>query len=125
MRFGIVGGTSGLIQLCMLILLKSLGLSSVLAYDLGLCVSLQFNFAMNTFLVWGDRPIGNDRVRAFLKRWVTFHIVTAPAILLNSGIFTVAQYFMPDFIAAIVAILGSTLVKFFSLDRLAFKAEGA
>jgi putative flippase GtrA len=63
-RFGVVGGASGLVQLVMLQIFKSAGLSAVPAYALGLIVSLQFNFGLNTVLVWGDRPVGVDRWRA-------------------------------------------------------------
>ena len=114
-----------MVQLAMLQLLKAAGLHAVLAYALGLVVLLQFNFALNTLLVWGDRPVGTDRWRATFKRWAAFHVCIALAVALNFGIFVFARGYMPDAIAAIVAILGSTLIKFFSLDRLAFKAEAA
>ncbi len=124
-RFGVVGGATGLIQLLMLIVLKANGIGAAVAYAIGLVISCQFNFALNTFLVWGDRPVVSNWLRSTFRRWVAYHISIALSIALNYGIFLVARGYMGDIIATLVAIGGSTLVKFVSLDRLAFKAEAA
>ena len=125
LRFGVVGGTTGLVQLAMLQALKAVGFAAVPAYALGLLVSCQFNFTLNSFLVWGDRPLGSDRLRALARRWSAYHACIALAVALNFGVFVVARAYLPDIAAAVVAICASTLVKFFSLDRLAFKDETA
>jgi putative flippase GtrA len=122
-RFAVVGGATAVVQLGMLVALKSVGVGSVGAYALGLIVSCQFNFVLNILLVWQDRPVSGHPVRALAKRWTAYHSCTAVAVGLNFGIFALAQLWLPDLAAGVVAIAGSTLVKFFSLDRLAFKAE--
>ena len=123
LRFGVVGGTTGLVQLAMLQALKSVGIAAVPAYALGLLVSCQVNFTLNTFLVWGDRPIGSNRLRALARRWAAYHACIALAVALNFGVFVLAREYVHDIAAAVIAIGASTLVKFFLLDRLAFKDE--
>jgi putative flippase GtrA len=123
LRFAVVGGTTGLLQLGMLQALKAAGIAAVPAYALGLLVSCQVNFTLNTFLVWNDRPMGSDRLRALVRRWTAYHACIAVAVALNFGVFVLVRAYVPDIAAAVIAILASTLVKFFSLDRLAFKDE--
>ena len=122
-RFGVVGGATALVQLAMLFALKSVGIGSVPAYALGLIVSCQFNFVCNLLLVWQDRPIAGSRLRGLAKRWTAYHGLVAFAVGLNFGIFALSQLWVPDLFAGILAIAGSTLIKFLSLDRYAFKAE--
>jgi putative flippase GtrA len=124
-RFGVVGGVSALIQLSLLELFKSAGLQSVPAYALGLAVSVQFNFLLNLTLVWGDRPVATRRAGSYVRRWLTFHACIALSLALNLGTFAIAQAFVPDLLAGILAIATSTLVKFVSLDRLTFRREVA
>jgi putative flippase GtrA len=119
----VVGAATALVQLAMLLSLKSVGFGSVPAYALGLLVSCQFNFGCNVCLVWQDRPIAGSRLRGLARRWTKYHGLVAFAVGLNFGIFSLTQLWVPDLAAAGIAIAGSTLIKFFALDRLAFKAE--
>jgi hypothetical protein len=43
------------------------------------------------------------------------------SLALNLVVFVVAQLFLPDVLAALVAVGASTAIKFVSLDRLAFR----
>lgn len=120
-RFGVMGGITFGVQIGLLMLLTQAGLPSMVAYTIGLVVAVQFNFLVNQFFVWDDRRIGVLFSRAMAERWLTFHGCIALSLVLNLGGFAVAHLFMPDLPAAIIGVGLSTLVKFFSLDRLAFK----
>jgi putative flippase GtrA len=121
-RFGFMGIVTFVIQIGLLALLTNAGLGSVPAYAIGLTVAVQFNFAVNQLFVWDDRPVSSLVSRAMVERWLTFHGCIALSLVLNFGAFVVAQLFIPDLAAAVLGVGASTLVKFLSLDRLAFKA---
>jgi len=119
-RFGVVGVVTFGVQLGGLFLLKQAGLPSIIAYALALAVSVQFNFIVNQLVVWGDRPLAMLS-REFAQRWVTFHGCIALSLVVNMGAFIVAQLFLPDMAAAVIGVGSSTALKFFSLDRVAFR----
>jgi putative flippase GtrA len=91
------------------------------AYAIALALSVQLNFAVNQLLVWHDRPVA---VAAFplARRWLAFHALIALSLVVNFVAFAVAQAFVPDLVAAMVAVVASTALKFVSLDRVAFRA---
>ena len=120
-RFGANGIATFFVQIGLLLLLKSAGLSGVVANAIGIAVAVQFNFLLSELFVWSDRRLVSVLGRDMAQRWLTFQSVIAFSLVLNFGAFLVAQVFIPDLPAAIVGIGASTLVKFLSLDRLAFK----
>lgn len=125
LRFGVVGAVTFGVQIGLLILLTTAGLASVIAYALSLAIAVQFNFAVNQTVVWADRPLTLLSWQ-FAERWLTFHGCIALSLVVNMAAFVVAQLFMPDILAAIVGVGASTVLKFLSLDRLAFRsAKGA
>jgi putative flippase GtrA len=124
-RFGVMGVVTFGVQIGLLMLLKDAGLGAILAYAVGLAAAVQFNFAVNQLFVWDDRPITVLWSRAAFERWVTFHGCIAFSLVLNFGAFVVARWFMGDLPAAVVGVGVSTVVKFFSLDRLAFPEDAA
>jgi putative flippase GtrA len=122
-RFGVAGIITFGVQLGGLFLLKRAGLPSVIAYALALAISVQFNFIVNQIMVWGDRPLAMLS-KEFAQRWATFHGCIALSLVVNMAAFVVAQLFMPDIFAAIIGVSSSTALKFFSLDRVAFRPAG-
>jgi putative flippase GtrA len=120
-RFGAVGAATFAVQLGLLFLFKEAGLGSLIAYALGLFVAVQFNFVVSQAFVWGDRRTELMLGRDLMQRWLTFHGCIALSLVINFGAFAIAQVFMPDFPAALIGISTSTLIKFLSLDRLAFR----
>lgn len=124
-RFGVMGGITFAVQIGMLVLLKEAGLGAVLAYAIGLATAVQFNFLVNQAFVWDDRPISVLWSRATAERWATFHGCIAFSLVLNFGAFVVARLFVPDLAAAVFGVGVSTLIKFLSLDRLAFRPGAA
>ena len=119
-RFGAVGLVTFGVQIGCFFLLKQTFLPSLVAYAIGLAISVQFNFIVNQLLVWGDRPV-TLLTRQFAERWATFHACIAFSLVVNMGAFVVAQLFLPDIFAALVGVGSSTAIKFLSLDRLAFR----
>ena len=120
-RFGANGIATFFVQIGILLLLKSFGFSGVVANAIGITVAVQFNFLLSEFFVWSDRRLMTVLGRQMAQRWLTFQSVIALSLVLNFGAFLIAQFFMPDLPAALVGIVASTMVKFMSLDRLAFK----
>jgi putative flippase GtrA len=120
LRFGVVGAVTFGVQLGMLFAFKEAGFGSVIAYALALAVSVQFNFVVNQFVVWHDRPLAMLS-RQGAERWVTFHGCIALSLVVNFLAFVVAQMFMADILAALIGVGFSTALKFLSLDRLAFR----
>jgi len=120
-RFGAVGAVTFAVQIASLLALKEAGLGSLVAYALALFISVQFNFVVNQALVWGDRKLAAWRLAAVAERWLTFHACIGVSLVINFAGFAVAQAFVPDLAAAVFGVGVSTLVKFLSLDRLAFR----
>jgi putative flippase GtrA len=122
-RFGIVGAVTFGVQIVLLELFTRAGLGSLVAYVVALAISVQFNFIVNQFLVWHDRPM--SRVpRRLLHRWATFHGAIALSLVINVVAFALAEPFVPDIAAAVVGLAASTIIKFLSLDRLVFRSAG-
>lgn len=120
LRFGVVGAITFALQIGWLTLLTNVGLGSVVAYALALALAVQFNFIVSQLLVWHDRPMSLT-VGRVAHRWATFHAFIAVSLIINFAAFVIAQPFMPDIAAALVALAASTVIKFLSLDRLVFR----
>jgi putative flippase GtrA len=119
-RFGIGGIVTFGIQMGFFAGLQTAGLAAVLANAIALAIAVQFNFAGNQFLVWADLPV-KLLSRALAERWVTFHGCIALSLVINFGVFVVAQLFLPALVAVLIGIACSTAIKFVSLDRFAFR----
>ena len=117
-----VGAVTFGLQLALLSVFTSLGIRSVVAYALALGVAVQFNFVLSQLLVWHDRP-ASMKVRRVVHRWATFHAYICVSLVVNLIAFVLAQPFMSDIAAAVVALAASTLIKFVSLDRLVFRTS--
>jgi putative flippase GtrA len=119
----VVGAVTFGVQAVLLTLFINAGLDSLVAYVIALAVSVQFNFVVNQFLVWHDRP-ASRAPRRFLHRWATFHGAIALSLVINVVAFALAEPFMPALAAAAVGLAASTIIKFLSLDRLVFRSTG-
>jgi putative flippase GtrA len=122
-RFGVNGIATFVVQIGLLLLLKSGGASGVVANAIGIAVAVQFNFLVSELFVWSDRRLMTILGREMAQRWLTFMGCIGLSLVLNFGAFLVAQLVLPDLPAAIVGIGASTAVKFLSLDRLAFREQ--
>lgn len=107
-------------QVALLKLFELPGLVPVAAYALALAVAVQFNFVVSQLLVWHDRPVGLTARRVF-DRWVSFHAWIAFSLVVNLATFAIAQLFVSDIFATVLAVATSTVIKFVLLDRLTFR----
>ena len=123
LRFALVGAITFGLQLVLLTVFTSLGIRSVVAYAFSLGLAVQFNFVFSQLLVWHDRP-KSMKVGRVAHRWATFHAYIAVSLIVNFVAFVLAQPFMSDLAAAVVALAASTVIKFLSLDRLVFRTSG-
>lgn len=123
LRFGLVGAITFALQILLLTAFTSSGIGSVAAYAFALGLAVQFNFVFSQLLVWHDRPTSLKLGRV-AHRWATFHAYIAVSLIVNFAAFVLAQPFMPDVAAALVALAASTVIKFVSLDRLVFRTSG-
>ena len=121
LRFGFVGAVTFVVNVSLLYLFKGAGLPSVPAYAVALAIAVQFNFACSQLWVWSDRPVSSLWGREMAQRWVAYHGCIGVSLVINFVAFTLAQIVMPDLLAALAGVAGSTLAKFFSLDRVAFR----
>ena len=119
-RFGAVGAITFCLQFGLFSLFKSAELGSILSYALSLALSVQFNFIVNQFFVWHDRPLAMFS-RQGAERWIAFHGFTGLTLVVNFFAFLVAHMFMADLLAFLAGVGASTALKFLSLDKLAFK----
>jgi len=118
----VVGAITFALQLALLTAFTSLAIGSVVAYAIALGLAVQFNFVFSQLLVWHDRPTAMKLGRV-VHRWATFHAYIAVSLIVNFVAFVLAQPFMPDAAAAVVALAASTVIKFLSLDRLVFRTS--
>jgi len=116
-----MGVMTFVLNMGLLVLFGELGASRLPAYAMALGLAVQFNFASSQVWVWRDRRLHTLWGRAMVERWATFHGCIAVSLVVNFAVFGAAQFVMPLLLAVVAAVAASTLIKFLSLDRLAFK----
>lgn len=119
-RFGLVGALTFGVQIGLLLLFELAGIDPIVAYAMALALAVQFSLVVNQLLVWQDRPLTMTPSQ-FVRRWATFHSSIALSLGMNLAAFIVFQRFLPEILAAVAGLGASTIVKFVSLDRLAFR----
>jgi putative flippase GtrA len=124
LRFGIVGAVTFGLQYLLLSLLTSSGVTPAVAYLIALAVAVQFNFIVSQLLVWHDRPMSLT-VGRVANRWATFHAMIAVSLVVNFIAFVLLEPYLGNLGASLGAIVFSTIIKFFSLDRVVFKPTRA
>jgi putative flippase GtrA len=119
-RFGLVGALTFGVQIGLLLLFELAGIDTIVAYAMALALAVQFSLVVNQLLVWQDRPLTMTPSQV-ARRWATFHSSIALSLGMNLAAFIVFERFLPEILAAVAGLGASTIVKFFSLDRLAFR----
>jgi putative flippase GtrA len=135
-RFAIVGGLAGLMQLALLKLLIDHGWQALLANGVAFLLSAQCNFVMSCLFTWRDRGIGGTSrsgaqrdgsttggMLLVARRWLAFHCSIASMALVNMVAFAVAQLVLPNVAAAAVGICVAAIGNFFIGDRLIFRSR--
>ena len=87
-------------------------------------MAVQFNFIVSQLLVWHDRPMSLT-VGRVANRWATFHAMIAVSVVVNFIAFVLLEPYLGNLGASLGALVFSTVIKFFSLDRLVFKPSRA
>lgn len=119
LRFATTGALSGLSQIALLAALLHLGLRAWPANLASFAAASQANFVLSNWFTWGDRRGG---VR-FTGRWFRFMSTIMLTALLNLGIFTVADGYMPSLLAACAGIAVAAGANFVVADRAVFVAS--
>ena len=83
-----VGGATAVVQLGMLVALKLPWCRLSRRLRPGVSLSRASSIlVLNIMLVWQDRPVAGNPLRALAKRWTAYHGCIALAVALNFGIF--------------------------------------
>ncbi|MGA7672005.1 MAG: GtrA family protein [Nitrolancea sp.] len=104
LRFGAVGLTCSAVQLGLLAVFVHLGVRHDPANLIALALSTQFNFLLSSLIIWPDRPVTRDRVRTITHRLIAFNGISLTTLLINEGVFAVADRFMPYLLAGVCGI---------------------
>ena len=122
-RFLVVGGTCGVIQLFILHeLVAGAGMAERLANLIAFLISMELNFVLNQFFTWRDRWSSTLQAHKFLARLVMFNISAASTSgIVNQGVFNLVNLFMWYLPAAAIGICAAASANFLLNDRLVFR----
>src|SRR5215218_5136531 len=73
LRFVIVGGMCGAVQLALLGLFLRSGAPAIPANAVAFLLSAQVNFTLSSFVTWHDRADATTTGRGLVRRWLRFH----------------------------------------------------
>lgn len=121
LRFAVVGGLCGALQLAALAGLLRVGVPPLIANVAAFSVAAQLNFALSLCFTWSDRAAAGGRSARLVRRWLGYHGAIAGAAALNQIVFAVARLSIPALPAAALGIGAAALVNFCLQDRLIFR----
>jgi putative flippase GtrA len=121
LRFAIVGGLCGGLQLAIMALASAEGARPFVANLTGFALSAQANFALSQAFTWADRAPEDAPVGTLASRWLVFHACIALTACLNLGVFAAAHEALSPFPAAAVGIAVAAVFNFFLNDRITFR----
>jgi putative flippase GtrA len=127
-RFVLVGGTCGLVQLSVLhALVVGPGMNERLANLLvAFPVSMEMNFVLSQFFTWRDRLSPALRPHRFLARLAMFNLsAISTSGVVNQGVFNLLNLFIWYIPAAALGILAAAVANFLLNDRLVFRLWSA
>jgi putative flippase GtrA len=123
LRFVLVGGLCGAVQLGLFSLLLWGGVEALPANAIAFLLSAQLNFALSTAFIWHDRQAATGPVRSLTRRWLAFHGSIAATAALNQLAFALARAAAPEFVAAALGIGAVAVANFLVQDRLVFRGR--
>ena len=121
LRFAIVGGATGAVQLGALAMLVRAGLQPLLANAVAFALSAQMNFVLSQTFTWRDRNSGEAERRGIAGRWAAFHACISGGAVANLAVFALAIHVAPHLAAAILGIVAGASLNFLTNDRLTFR----
>ena len=122
LRFALVGGVCGLLQLLLFVLLEQMNTHAAGANVVAYLLSAQVNFLLSDLFIWGDRRTNRDRGTIGL-RWLSFHLSIGGTFVLDQAVFLAARVTLPDVLASAAGIGVAALVNFAIQDRFTFQSS--
>ncbi len=123
LRFGAVGLTCGAIQLGLLATFVHLGASHDPANLIALALSTQFNFLLSSLIIWPDRSVTSDRARTIAQRLIAFNGIAITTLMINEGVFAVADQFLPYLLAGVCGIAVAAPINYLVEHFLIFRTH--
>jgi putative flippase GtrA len=120
LRFVIVGGICGAVQLALLGLFLRSGAPAIPANVAAFLLSAQVNFALSSFFTWHDRA-DTAATGGLGRQWLRFHGSIAGGALVNQAVFLLARHAAPDLTAAALGIGVAAVTNYLLQDRLVFR----
>ena len=121
LRFALVGGTCGLIQLGLLHVLVEAQVQENLANLAAFAISAQVNFILSQFFTWRDRWTTGLRPPRLISRLFLFNGSVATTGVVNQSVFGLANLIIGYLPAAALGIAVAAVTNFFLNDRIVFR----
>ncbi len=123
LRFAVVGGSCGIIQLAVLHMLAAgFSVPWLLANFIAFIISMELNFTLNQLFTWRDRLGSELTPLRLLARVLMFNAsASTTGIPLNQGVAALMGLFMWYLPAAAIGIGVAATANFFLSDRLVFR----
>lgn len=125
LRFALVGGTCGLIQLGLLHLIVQGGVQENVANLIAFGISVQVNFVLSQFFTWRDRWTPTLGLPRLISRLFLFNGSAATTGVVNQGVFGLANLLIWYLPAAALGIAIAAVTNFLLNDRLVFRLPGS
>lgn len=121
LRFALVGGTCGLIQLGLLHVLVDAQVQENLANLAAFGMSAQVNFILSQFFTWRDRWSPRLGLTSFISRLFLFNGSVATTGVVNQSVFGLANLIIWYLPAAALGIAVAAVTNFLLSDRIVFR----
>jgi len=120
-KFALVGGSCGLVQLAILHTLVTAGLEEHLSNLIAFIISMEVNFTLSQLFTWRDRWSASLGAGTLLRRLVFFNAAATTTGVVNQGVFALLNLFIEYLPAAAGGIAVAAFTNFALNDRLVFR----
>ena len=120
-KFAMVGGLCGLVQLAILHTLVTSGLEEHLSNLIAFVISVQVNFTLSQFFTWRDRWSASLGAGTLLRRLLFFNAAATTTGVVNQGVFALLNLFIEYLPAAAGGIAVAAFTNFALNDRIVFR----
>lgn len=117
LRFALVGGGCGLLQLVLLSLFVRWSTVSAAANSAAYLGTAQLNVVLSDRFIWSDRREGGK----VWRRWLGFHASIAGTFVVSQVVFLAALPLVPVTVASGLGLVLAALLNFIVQDRLTFR----
>jgi putative flippase GtrA len=124
-KFVLVGGSCGLIQLAILHTLVTSGLEEHLSNLIAFIISMEVNFTLSQLFTWRDRWSASLGAGTLLRRLIFFNAAATTTGVVNQGVFALLNLFIEYLPAAAGGIAVAAFTNFALNDRLVFRRAGS